>query len=648
MPKISFLKFDKGFTGHLEALNHHIDAYSKYAVNVQGSTACASNLYKALKIYLGLEDGEYFVGKTAENGGICVRRLSNGEYEVVAVLPRPTFANQFDVYGGNFTITDDGEWIHCGNYVVREGGRNGCDGVNGTGALIALLPHVFTDEEARRCLLILRECIALDPEDDAWTVGDNLIDFKQNYAILGDNIYRRIQNAESSGNPYFSDSISIASKNSDIKKISNSLMQNFLNTAIERVSGTPMAGFTNVSNYANPANISAPTPTSVAEKVANWCKKFRFTPDHDYSEEEKEIIPVMSERYVWADWLIRLASLIKASTKYSEPLRTVYLVGSSGAGKSLASSALAQLLNLPKVHQTCSADMEIFDFIGQLYPNVNPSAKVDMEEVRKSMGLPSVEDIMADNAGSYQKIFGRNYDGLTSEADIIAEMVKRVMAEVAARTDNARDYTFVEGTFTKAVRYGWLDEVQEIGAVHRESVAVGLNGILEAEQHASMVLPTGEVLYRNPNTVFVFTSNDGYKGTRPLNPSVLSRLRHVEYFRNPTPAEMAKRAKAVITDFADDNMLMKMAECIKAINDYCEEESISSGIVAQRELTAWAMEAQLMAEMAGIPKPTNDMLRETCQHTVLNKASQDIDDIIKISAATADITFGSYEPLTNY
>ena len=207
---------------------------------------------------------------------------------------------------------------------------------------------------------------------------------------------------------------------------------------------------------------------------------------------------------------------------------------------------------------------------------------------------------------------------------------------------NGVEYEFVEGPLTKALRYGCLLEIQEVGLIRRAGVVAELNDVLEAGIGKSFVLPTGERVPKSSHFVAVFTSNDGYEGTQILNQSVLSRMNEVLYFENPTAETMAARTKAVVTDWNDDDELRRMAGCIVSIADACHKKGIEDGVCGQRELTNWAIACRLLMKRRGEVKLTNAIIREAAQSAVLNKASQNREEIISLGFETLNKHYGDF------
>jgi len=81
----------------------------------------------------------------------------------------------------------------------------------------------------------------------------------------------------------------------------------------------------------------------------------------------------------------------------------------------------------------------------------------------------------------------------------------------------------VETDFVKALKHGYLVEVQEPSTIIQPGVLVGLNSLLE--QEGSITLPTGEIIRRHPDTVVIVTTNVSYEGCRPMNRATRSVLK---------------------------------------------------------------------------------------------------------------------------
>lgn len=210
----------------------------------------------------------------------------------------------------------------------------------------------------------------------------------------------------------------------------------------------------------------------------------------------------------------------------SKKFRNFGMRGTAGSGKSMSAKIMAAMLHIPHYVFTCSANTEISDFQGQIIP-----------------------------------ILKKNAD------------------------DNSVGYTYAESPLLKAVRDGGVLEIQEPNVIVQPGVIVGLNGIMEPD--GILVLPTGEVVKRHPNTIVVITTNTTYEGCRDMNVSLLDRLDLVFDVNNPSVEELADRCKAQ-TGFKDDVMLREMAQIVTDISAAMSKENIEDGTAGLRSLINWA------------------------------------------------------------
>ena len=103
--------------------------------------------------------------------------------------------------------------------------------------------------------------------------------------------------------------------------------------------------------------------------------------------------------------------------------------------------------------------------------------------------------------------------------------------------DTNQIIAYVETDFVKALKHGYLVEVQEPSTIIQPGVLVGLNSLLE--QEGSITLPTGEIIRRHPDTVVIVTTNVSYEGCRQMNQSVVDRMSLVKDINLPEPEVMS-------------------------------------------------------------------------------------------------------------
>lgn len=91
---------------------------------------------------------------------------------------------------------------------------------------------------------------------------------------------------------------------------------------------------------------------------------------------------------------------------------------------------------------------------------------------------------------------------------LVMEMVTNKLQQLCKvqpeSSDGRQTFTYIETDFIRALKHGYLVELQEPTTIIQPGVLVGLNSLLE--QKGSITLPTGEVIHRHPDAVVVVTT----------------------------------------------------------------------------------------------------------------------------------------------
>lgn len=151
-------------------------------------------------------------------------------------------------------------------------------------------------------------------------------------------------------------------------------------------------------------------------------------------------------------------------------------------------------------------------------------------------------------------------------------------------------FTYTETDFIKALKHGYVIEIQEPTTIIQPGVLVGLNSLLE--QEGSITLPTGEIIERHPDAVVIVTTNVTYEGCRGLNQSLIDRMSLVKDIELPTPEVMVQRAMSV-TGATDEQEVAKMVQVVNDMADFCRKNSITDGIVGMRSLIDWIVSTEI-------------------------------------------------------
>ena len=444
----------------------------------------------------------------------------------------------------------------------------------------------------------------------------------ESMAILCDNAYRRIK-----------DDTCPAHINITVDKSGN----------LMRVSQGQLdsGSFVPTSVTAGEFTIFAKTGPAVIKKAGvvvehtDFVGKYPLTPGRTLSALELSLIPKLPEWYIIPPEVVDICKHAQKTTGRPMQMRNFLLRGPAGTGKTMGAKAIAAGLGLPYMKYTCSANTEIFDFTGMIFPETDAvstgSPELDRErEILKSMGgisyanvaklmrLPDLDDMDYDPAGVYQALTGVEnlaatvQDCMSVVLEKVTEKVQALSKRAENRQSSGQNYTYVETDFVKALKHGYLVEVQEPSTIIQPGVLVGLNSLLE--QEGSITLPTGEIIRRHPDTVVIVTTNVSYEGCRQMNQSVVDRMSLVKDINLPEPEVMVQRAMAV-TGCADEYLVSQMVQVVNDMADYCRKNSITDGACGMRSLIDWV----ISAEISGDPYLS-------AKYTVISKATADEED----------------------
>ena len=444
----------------------------------------------------------------------------------------------------------------------------------------------------------------------------------ESMAILCDNAYRRIK-----------DDTCPAHINITVDKSGN----------LMRVSQGQLdsGSFVPTSVTAGEFTIFAKTGPAVIKKAGvvvehtDFVGKYPLTPGRTLSALELSLIPKLPEWYIIPPEVVDICKHAQKTTGRPMQMRNFLLRGPAGTGKTMGAKTIAAGLGLPYMKYTCSANTEIFDFTGMIFPETDAvstgSPELDRErEILKSMGgisyanvaklmrFPDLDDMDYDPAGVYQALTGVEnlaatvQDCMSVVLEKVTEKVQALSKRAENRQSSGQNYTYVETDFVKALKHGYLVEVQEPSTIIQPGVLVGLNSLLE--QEGSITLPTGEIIRRHPDTVVIVTTNVSYEGCRQMNQSVVDRMSLVKDINLPEPEVMVQRAMAV-TGCADEYLVSQMVQVVNDMADYCRKNSITDGACGMRSLIDWV----ISAEISGDPYLS-------AKYTVISKATADEED----------------------
>jgi len=581
--------------------NKKVKVASMYGAKTE-STLCGS-VIKAVHAMCRCMNGtgEGAVGQIDTNKSVAEYKSSVGPdaYHLV-VFDAASGSALASVYDKNTELIEQ--------YVAHPSQRDGA------AIFFALMPFLMSDAEFDE---------TFQEYYDQFIAGyPDMAKATESMAILCDNAYRRIK-----------DDTCPAHINITVDKSGN----------LMRVSQGQLdsGSFVPTSVTAGEFTIFAKTGPAVIKKAGvvvehtDFVGKYPLTPGRTLSALELSLIPKLPEWYIIPPEVVDICKHAQKTTGRPMQMRNFLLRGPAGTGKTMGAKAIAAGLGLPYMKYTCSANTEIFDFTGMIFPETDAvstgSSELDRErEILKSMGgisyanvaklmrLPDLDDMDYDPAGVYQALTGVENLAATVQdcMSVVLEKVTEKVQALSKRTENrqssGQNYTYVETDFVKALKHGYLVEVQEPSTIIQPGVLVGLNSLLE--QEGSITLPTGEIIRRHPDTVVIVTTNVSYEGCRQMNQSVVDRMSLVKDIELPEPEVMVQRAMAV-TGCADEYLVSQMVQVVNDMADYCRKNSITDGACGMRSLIDWV----ISAEISGDPYLS-------AKYTVISKATADEED----------------------
>ena len=581
--------------------NKKVKVASMYGAKTE-STLCGS-VIKAVHAMCRCMNGtgEGAVGQIDTNKSVAEYKSSVGPdaYHLV-VFDAASGSALASVYDKNTELIEQ--------YVAHPSQRDGA------AIFFALMPFLMSDAEFDE---------TFQEYYDQFIAGyPDMVKATESMAILCDNAYRRIK-----------DDTCPAHINITVDKSGN----------LMRVSQGQLdsGSFVPTSVTAGEFTIFAKTGPAVIKKAGvvvehtDFVGKYPLTPGRTLSALELSLIPKLPEWYIIPPEVVDICKHAQKTTGRPMQMRNFLLRGPAGTGKTMGAKAIAAGLGLPYMKYTCSANTEIFDFTGMIFPETDAvstgSPELDRErEILKSMGgisyanvaklmrLPDLDDMDYDPAGVYQALTGVEnlaatvQDCMSVVLEKVTEKVQALSKRAENRQSSGQNYTYVETDFVKALKHGYLVEVQEPSTIIQPGVLVGLNSLLE--QEGSITLPTGEIIRRHPDTVVIVTTNVSYEGCRQMNQSVVDRMSLVKDIELPEPEVMVQRAMAV-TGCADEYLVSQMVQVVNDMADYCRKNSITDGACGMRSLIDWV----ISAEISGDPYLS-------AKYTVISKATADEED----------------------
>lgn len=478
-------------------------------------------------------------------------------------------------------------------YSLKDGNQTG------TALFFSLIPEALKDDEFKENYDILGKC-----KNDGFTDMDEA---QKAAFILCDNLYRRIESADAvpgaaiklvlptTGNL---SPLTPMNLNKNAYSPSSVLFGTF--RILKGTSGTATVVTTDKNDFVNQFSLSERT----------------FTP------KEELMIPRIEDWYVIPPEVVTICKHAQLTTKGNQPMRNFMMRGPAGTGKTEGAKAIAAGLGIPYLYYTCSANTEIYDFLGQMLPETDDRVSCQVE-------YPTLTDIQMDPPSAYKKLTGI-YDETVSESEVydkLLEVMERDAKALASKNSTGQRFRYVETPLVTAIRNGYLIEIQEPTVIANPGVLVGLNALLD--RCASITLTTGEVIQRHPDTVVVITTNTSYAGCRDMNQSVISRMNLIIDMDAPDVDTLTERTMKV-TGCTDKSLVKDMASSVQEISERCRETMISDGSCGVRELISWVQSYMVCGDVL-----------EAARYTVLSSVSGDPENRADILSSCLEQRFAA-------
>lgn len=463
-------------------------------------------------------------------------------------------------------------------------------GNTGSALFFALMSIALEDDEFREYYDLLGRCK---------NAGYSDMDEAEKAAfILCDNLYRRITNASS-----------LAVDGIPINIQSTGNLQQISPLNLNKGTYSPSSVL--FGNFQILKGGSSASGSFVIPNKNDFVGKYPLSA-RTLTTEETLMVPTLEDWYVIPPEVVTICQHAHLTTKGNQPMRNFMMRGPAGTGKTEGAKAIAAGLGLPYMYYTCSANTEIYDFLGQMLPDTTEKALYQKE-------YPSLTDVQMDPPSAYKKLTGIYDDSITDEEvyNKLLETMRQDAEALIADNNTGQKFKYVETPLIQAIRNGYLIEIQEPTVIANPGVLVGLNALLD--RCASVTLTTGEVIQRHPDTVVVITTNNNYAGCRDINQSVLSRMNLILDMETPDVDTMAERVMK-ITGCTDKTMVTDMATAVQEISERCKETLINDGSCGVRELINWvqsymvcnnvldAAKITVLSSVSGDPENRADIL----------------------------------------
>lgn len=306
------------------------------------------------------------------------------------------------------------------------------------------------------------------------------------------------------------------------------------------------------------------TDVEIKAKIAKKMDEndFSITGSRKFDETEQEMMANTALRmvnYIPTQIAVDMVAAFYATNKcsFGSPLRAAMLYGPSGTGKTEMVQYLGYKLGLPVTTFSCSANTDEYDLLG------------------KPISL-----------------------GVTGEGD--------------------GKIVYTETELTKAIKNGWVIEIQEASVVKETAVHQIFNSLFDGTELVQ--LPDGSMITPHPNFIAVFTTNVSYEGCNAMNQSFISRNQFVAEIQLPSKEETISRLKTQLNwpESKSTEAIDLAVQCMQKINEFLQEENLEDGSCDFRCIKDW-LQMYLAYNEVGIKKSLLDL----ADYCIIPKATLD-------------------------
>lgn len=282
-------------------------------------------------LYLSDKKDYGAIGEFTNNGNLCYafEIVQRGIREAAVAIPK----------SGTYTVS---AMTESSMYALKEGHQNG---------VLLLMTAIFfevikpnTDDEFKKEFKSIRDIFK------EGVTGNNLAELSEHFAVFSENVYRRLMRSNIN--------VQLLTESGNVSPITN--------LALRQGKYIPKKTYGREFHILDTAegDTSSPCVSKASQKI-----------NREWTEKEKEMIPVMPEWYIEPTEVGQICQLITKSTGTYKPKRNFMLRGPSSTGKTSMARAIAAELGMPYMFITCSSDTESSAFLGEPMYDKNGNVK---------------------------------------------------------------------------------------------------------------------------------------------------------------------------------------------------------------------------------------------------------------------------------